>query len=87
MYETLLLKCRCGVYSLSASSDSDLAEFLRHAIRDGWRDIDQEPVKAIESEGVTEIDLAGTCARCDRGSWVDSWLRRANAREKFQKAG
>jgi hypothetical protein len=88
MYEMILLKCRCGVYCFSARSDSDLAEFLRRAIRDGWSDIDQEPVKAIESDGVTEIELAGTCGQCDRKSFVDSWLRRAaNVREKFHKAG
>jgi len=37
---------------------------MRHCA--GWRRIDEEPVKAVESDGITEIELSGYCAQCDR---------------------
>jgi hypothetical protein len=66
MYETILLKCRCARFHFATGNDLDLGEVLRDAIDDGWRRIDEEPIKAVESDGVTEIVLAGTCARCDQ---------------------
>jgi hypothetical protein len=65
MYEMITLKCRCGDYILKAGNDLDIAEFLRYAVAGGWRRINEQPVKAIESDGVTEIVLSGTCAKCE----------------------
>jgi hypothetical protein len=64
MYETVILKCRCGNNCVHAAPTVDIAEMLRCAIGDGWRKIDEEPVKAVESAGMTEIELYGQCRNC-----------------------
>jgi hypothetical protein len=66
MYEIIHIKCRCGRFHFASGNDLDLAGILRDAIADGWRRINEDPVKAVESDGVTEIVLAGTCGLCDQ---------------------
>ena len=66
--ETITLKCRCGNQQQHNhfGGQVDLAEFLRCAIGNGWIHIDENPVSCTWSEGVTEIELFGECARCTR---------------------
>jgi hypothetical protein len=85
MYDIITLKCRCGDYIFKGSNDLDLAEFLRYAIAGGWRRINEEPVTAVESDGVTEIVLSGTCAKCYRRQSFPLGIFRRSAPASFQK--
>ena len=83
------LKCACGDnrYVFTSDGHVNLAKFLRDAVDDGWRRINEEPVKAVEADGMTDIVLSGTCTKCDRRqpSLLDRVFRR-NTPAKVQKA-
>ena len=64
MYEIVTLKCLCGNSRVHTAPTVDIADFLRCAIGDGWRRIDEDPVRAVECDRVTEIDLHGQCGNC-----------------------
>ncbi len=66
MTEMISLRCRCGDHRTAVGGKIDLAEFLRCAVGAGYRRINEQPVKAVESDGVTEIILSGTCGKCDQ---------------------
>ena len=87
MNDSIMLKCRCGDYCFWAGTNLDLAEFLRCSIGAGWRRINEEPVKAVETADGTEIVLSGTCPHCDQRQ--PSLLARVfhrSAPARFQKA-
>lgn len=62
MYEVLILKCACGNASVSSNRQIDLAEFLRSAIKIGWRQLEEGPISV--EDGVIEINIAGQCKLC-----------------------
>jgi hypothetical protein len=89
MTEMIQLKCRCGAHRTAVGAAVDLAEFLRCAIGDGWRRINEDPVKAVATGDETEIILAGTCAKCDLAQRDEEARRGALfplKPAKFQKA-
>ena len=62
--EQLTLECPCGAVTSVEAPEVDVAAFMRVAIRDGWREIDDEPaIKTLEN-GCVRIDFTGMCSGC-----------------------
>lgn len=64
MTETIMLRCKCGSSMTLEAPRVDIAAFLRTAIAGGWRRIDPEPVKALDTADGTRIELYGECDNC-----------------------
>ncbi len=62
----ITLRCACGNQrsSVNLGGPVDIADFLREAIRGGWRRIDEEQTNLIPSLDSTEIFLSGQCENC-----------------------